>query len=99
MHPSIPRFAALVVFGSTALAGAAESEKEATRTAQDDRACSGVANENTKMKELRRELGAYFGQSIPEELQLRVRKHIDMVAKLKAECDQQKEPAALARKE
>lgn len=99
MHPSIPRLAALIVFGPIALAGAAENDKEMTRTAQDERACAGVTNENTKMKELRRELGAYFGQTIPDELQQRVKKHIDMVARLKAECDQHKEQPALARKD
>ena len=28
-------------------------------------------------------MGAYFGQAIPEDLQLRVRKHVELVAKLK----------------
>ena len=65
-----------------AFAIAAEGDK-ATRTAQDERVCAGVSNETSKMRELRREMGAYFGQAIPEDLQLRVRKHVELVAKLK----------------
>ena len=76
---------------------AADGDMETIRTAQDERVCAGVSNETTKMRELRREMGAYFGQAIPEDLQLRVRKHIDMVAKMKAECDQQREKSALAK--
>lgn len=98
MSPFVSRGApALLACFYIAAAGAAEGDKEPTRTAQDDRACAGVANENTKMRELRRELGAYFGQSVPEELQAKVRKHIDLVAKLKAECEQQREQSALAK--
>jgi hypothetical protein len=92
----ILRFLVLSACSHLALAGAAD-DKEATRTAQEDRACAGVSNENTKMRELRRELGAYLGQTIPEELQNKVRKHIELVAKLKAECDQLREHSALAK--
>ena len=42
-------------------------------------------------------MGAYFGQTIPEDLQLRVRKHVELVAKLKADCDQQREQSALVK--
>ena len=95
MLPLIHRVAVLLACTPVAFAIAAEGDKGGTtRTAQDDRVCAGVSNETTKMRELRREMGAYFGQAIPEELQLRVRKHIDMVAKLKAECDQQREQSA-----
>ena len=97
MLPSIPRLAALLACTQMAFAVAADGDKATTRSAQDERVCAGVSNETTKMRELRREMGAYFGQAIPEELQLRVRKHVDMVAKLKADCDQQREQSALAK--
>jgi hypothetical protein len=97
MLASLSTLAALLACSCVA-AAAAEPANDASRTAQDDRACGGVTNEATKMRELRRELGAYFGQSIPEDLQNRVRKHIELVAKMKAECDQQRE-SAVAKKE
>ena len=96
MLPSLPRLLALIACSQIALAASAE-DKETTRTAQQDRACAGVSNENTKMRELRRELGAYLGQTVPEELQNKVRRHIELVAKLKAECDQLREQSALAK--
>ena len=96
MLRSLPLTTVLLACGFGPGAAAGEGEKEAPRVAQDDRGCAGVTNENTKMRELRRELGAYLGQSIPEELQNRVRKHIEMVAKLKAECDQQRDQSASA---
>ena len=85
---------ALAGWGQLAIAAADEKE---TRTAQQDRVCAGVSNEFTKMRELKRELAAYLGQSVPEELQAKVRRHIELVAKLKAECDQLREQAALAK--
>lgn len=97
MLPLIHRLAVLIACSPIAVAVAADGDKVTTRTVQDDRVCAGVSNETTKMRELRREMSAYFGQAIPEDLQLRVRKHIDMVAKLKAECDQQREQSALAK--
>lgn len=97
MLPTISRLAVLALCAHTALAGAAAGERAGTRTVHDERSCDGVNNENTKMRELKRELGAYFGQPIPEDLQLRVRKHVDLVAKLKAECDHQREQSALAK--
>ena len=97
MLSSIPRLAALALYAHVAHAEAADVEKAVTRTSQDQRSCDGVNNENTKMRELKRELGAYFGQPIPEDLQLRVRKHVELVARLKAECDHQREQSALAK--
>ena len=97
MRSSAGKLAALLVFSQLALATAADTAKDGTQTAQDGRACDGVANENSKMRELRKELGAYFGQTIPEDLQRRVTKHVDMVARLKAECDQQREQSAQAK--
>lgn len=97
MRSSVGKLPVLVVFGHVALAGAVDTAKESTQTAQDGRACDGVANESSKMRELRRELGAYFGQIIPDDLQRRVKKQVDMVARLKAECGQQREQSALAR--
>ena len=97
MLPSINRVAALLACTQMTFAVAADGDKAPTRALQDERVCAGVSNETSKMRELRREMGAYFGQAIPEELQLRVRKHVDMVAKLKAECDQQREQSALAK--
>ena len=88
---------AMILCSHVVLAGAADADKEAVRTVQDERACAGVTNENTKMRELRRELGAYLGQTVPEELQNKVRRHIDLVARLKAECDQQRDQSALAK--
>ena len=86
----------VIALAGCQLALAAADEKE-TRTAQQDRVCTGVSNEFTKMKELKRELAAYLGQTIPEELQARVRRHIEQVAKLKAECDQLRDQAAMAK--
>lgn len=82
--------AALILSSYAAVTAAAEADKETMRPAQDDQACAGVSNESTKMRELRRELGVYIGQTVPEELQHKVRKHIEQVAKLKAECDRQR---------
>ena len=97
MRSSVGKLAVLVVFGHVVLAGAADTGKEGTQAAQDGRACEGVPNEGIRMRELRRELGVYFGQTIPDDLQRRVKKHIDMVARLKAECDRQREQSALAK--
>jgi hypothetical protein len=63
---------------------------------QDARACAGVANEGNKMRELRREMSVYYDKPIPEDLERRVRKHIDTVARLKAECDEQRGRTAQA---
>ena len=49
------------------------------------------------MRELRREMSVYYDKPIPEDLERRVRKHIDTVARLKAECDEQRGRTALAR--
>ena len=57
------------------------------RTAPAGQACSGLVNEVTKTRELNRELNAYAGSTVPDELQARVRKHITLVAQRKAECD------------
>ncbi|MDB5857175.1 MAG: hypothetical protein JWQ76_864 [Ramlibacter sp.] len=95
MLRSTLRLLALIACSQLALA-AADDNKE-TRTAQQDRSCAGVSNEFTKMRELRRELGAYLGQTIPEELQSKVRRHVELVAKLKAECEQLREQAALGK--
>jgi hypothetical protein len=52
-------------------------------------------NEVTKGRELNRELNAGAGQTVPDELQQRVWKHVNLVAKLKADCEQNREQAAL----
>ena len=97
MHQSLATLLVLAVCGHIACASAAEGEKEGVRTAaQEERACAGVANEGTKMRELRREMSIYYDKPIPEDLERRVRKHIDTVGKLKAECDLQRGQAALA---
>lgn len=95
MRSSLLTLAVLVLCGDLALAGVEDGDKGVARV-QDERACAGVANESTKMRELRRELGAYIGQTIPDDLQRRVNKHIEAVARFKAECDQ-RDKAALAR--
>jgi hypothetical protein len=63
-----------------------------------ERSCSGVTNEVTKGRELNRELNAYAGQTVPDELQQRVMKHLTLVAKLKAECESTREQSAAAKK-
>jgi hypothetical protein len=68
-----------------------ESSPGATNT----RSCAGVTNEVTKGRELNRELNAYAGQTVPDELQQRVWKHLNLVAKRKAECEQSRDQAAL----
>lgn len=68
---------------------------EAPSGAQNARSCAGVTNEVTKGRELNRELNAYAGQAVPDELQQRVWKHVNLVAKLKADCEQNREQAAL----
>lgn len=93
MPRAIP--ALLLLVACTQLALAASDDKD-TRAANQERACAGVANEGTKVRELRRELAVYMGQTVPEELQNKVRRHIELVAKLKAECDQLREQAASA---
>lgn len=88
MNHLLQAIAALVLCANVAWVVAAEPDKGSPRTA-DIRACEGVTNENSKARELRRELGAYLGQTMPEDLERRVKKHIELVAKLKAECEQQ----------
>lgn len=68
---------------------------EAPPAAQSARSCAGVTNEVTKGRELNRELNAYAGQTVPDELQQRVWKHVNLVTKLKADCEQNREQAAL----
>ncbi len=96
MRASLTTLTLLVLFSDLAWSAAEDPERGATRV-QEERACAGVANESTKMRELRRELGAYIGQTIPDELQRRITKHIEAVARFKAECDQSRDKAALAR--
>ena len=86
----------LLLVACMQLALAASDDKE-TRAANQERVCGGMTNEYTKVRELRRELAAYLGQTVPEELQGKVRRHIELVAKLKAECDQLREQAAAAK--
>jgi hypothetical protein len=61
---------------------------------QTERSCAGVANEVTKGRELNRELNAYAGQTVPENLQQRVIKHLTLVAKLKSECESGRDHSA-----
>jgi hypothetical protein len=68
---------------------------ESPPSAQNARSCAGVTNEVTKGRELNRELNAYAGQTVPDELQQRVWKHVSLIAKLKAECEQNRDQAAL----
>jgi hypothetical protein len=89
MARPICAFAALCLFSSLSLAAADD-----TSATQADRACSGVTNEVTKGKALNRELNAYAGQTVPDELQQRVLKHLTQVAKAKAECEAGKDQAA-----
>ena len=97
----VSHIAVLAVFAvctQSAWAAVAETEKDTPRTAsQDARACAGVANEGLKMKELRRELVAYVGEALPEDLQRRLNQHVEKVARAKAECDQQRGQAAASR--
>ncbi len=87
----------LLVVGQIAIAAAADEAKEPVLTAQQERTCAGVANEGTKMRELRREMGLYFDKPFPEDLERRIKRHMDTVARLKAECDEQRGRTALAR--
>ncbi len=96
MRASLTTLAILVLCGDLAWAAGEDADKGAIRV-QEERACAGVANESTKMRELRRELGAYIGQTIPDELQRKITKHIESVARFKAECDQLRDKSALAR--
>jgi len=82
MARSICAFATLCLLSSLSMAASDD-----TPATQADRACSGVTNEVTKGKALNRELNAYAGQTVPEELQQRVMKHLAQVAKAKAECE------------
>ena len=88
MARSICAFATLCLLSSLSLAAG-----EDTAATQADRACSGVTNEVTKGKALNRELNAYAGQTVPDELQQRVMKHLAQVAKAKAECEASRETA------
>lgn len=91
MIRSVDALAALCLFSSLSWAMA----DEAPAGAQNPRSCAGVTNEVTKGRELNRELNAYAGQTVPDELQQRVWKHVNMVAKLKADCEQNRDQAAL----
>ena len=76
----------------TSLSWAAPDDTPVT---QAERSCAGVTNEVTKGRALNRELNAYAGQTVPDELQQRVLKHITLVQKLKSECEANREQAAL----
>ena len=89
MVRSICALATLCLFSSLSLA--ATDDAPAT---QAERACTGVANEVTKGRALNRELNAYAGQTVPEELQQRVMKHLALVAKAKAECEASRDQTA-----
>jgi hypothetical protein len=98
MKAILAKLTVLAVFGQIACASAADPEKQVAHvSAQEERACAGVANESLKMRELKREVGMYFDQPMPDELQRRVKRHFDTVARLKAECDQQRGSTALVR--
>jgi hypothetical protein len=90
MARSIYTLAALLLFSTLSWAAPGD---EAQRVAQNERSCTGVVNEVTKGRELNRELNAYAGQTVPDELQQRVMKHLTLVARLKAECEQNREQA------
>ena len=94
MARSIYALLALCLWSSVAWPAPAD---EATRTAQSERSCVGMTNEVTKGRELNRELNAYAGQTVPEELQQRVLKHLSLVARIKAECEQNRDQAVLKR--
>ena len=89
MVRSICAFATLCLLAS--LSHAANDDTPAN---QADRTCSGVTNEVTKGKALNRELNAYAGQTVPDELQQRVIKHLTLVAKAKAECEASRDQTA-----
>jgi hypothetical protein len=89
MARSICAFAALCLVSSLSIAAADDAP-----ATQAERACSGVANEVTKGRALNRELNAYAGQTVPDELQQRVMKHLAQVAKAKAECEANRDQAA-----
>ena len=72
----------------------ADSSPTAPTAPTAERSCTGVTNEVTKGRELNRELNAYAGQTVPDELQQRVMKHLTLVAKLKAECESTREQSA-----
>ena len=97
MNRALTRLLIRVAAGQIACVDAADEVNEPARKEQEDRACSGVANEGAKMRELRREMSVYYGNPVPEDLERRVRKHIGAVARLEAECDAQRGRAALAR--
>ena len=83
--------AALGLWSTLSLAAAAEGTPA---TDKGERICPSMANEVTKSRELNRELNAYAGRTVPDELQQRVMKHISVVSKLKAECEAGREQAA-----
>ena len=97
MNRALTRLLIRVAAGQIACVAAADEANEPACKAQEERACAGVANEGAKMRELRREMSVYYGKPVPEDLERRVRKHIDAVARLKAECDAQRGRTALAR--
>ena len=81
-------FLALLSFGHVAFANPdLETSAPAPRTADEVRACAGVNNEGIKTRALMRELGAYLGETIPQELAARANTHFEQIAKLKAECE------------
>lgn len=92
MVRSIYALAALCLCSSPSWAVLAD---ESPPGAQNARSCAVVTNEVTKGRELNRELNAYAGQAVPDELQQRVWKHINLVAKLKADCEHDREQAVL----
>jgi len=89
MARSICAFAALCLFSSLSWSAADEAP-----VTQGERACAGVTNEVTKGRALNRELNAYAGQTVPDELQQRVAKHLALVAKAKAECEASRDQTA-----
>lgn len=93
MGRSVHALAALWLF--SALSWAAAPPDEPPQSSQGGRLCTGVNNEVAKSRDLYRELNAYAGSTAPQELQDRVTKHIDLVARLKAECERNRDQAVL----
>ena len=75
--------------GAALAAGPTNDPAPATpsQAAVEPKACDGMANEGIRRKELTREMGAYIGEALPEELVARVNRHVAKVAELKAECE------------
>jgi hypothetical protein len=88
----MPRPVDLLAFAclSAQLAGAWGAEATEAPVIPVGSACAGMTNEGIRKRELMREMAAYIGETLPDDLQRKAQKFFDQVAKLKEDCERER---------